>query len=188
MLNSWTAMSAPSERRPRAARSLLMFVQALEGMTLIVELRTDTVVRGRVEAVDNAMKCALLTLRCCVSAADAPCVSASPSLTRSVTPLRCAVARDTRRRVLNLTCVAQGVRTQLPSLFVRGRLVRYIHLPEALDPGRAIESHRKKLVDATLHYARKGAGARPPHAAGGAEAAAQHGGAHADAGDTQELT
>ena len=53
-------MSAPRERTPRAARSLLMFVQALEGMTLIVELRNDTVVRGRVETVDDNMKCALL--------------------------------------------------------------------------------------------------------------------------------
>ena len=92
--------------------------------------------------------------------------------------------------MLKLTCVVQGVRTQLPSLFVRGRLVRYIHLPEALDPGRAIESHRKKLVDAQLHYARKGAGARPRQAAGGTAGAAQHAGieegADADAGDTQE--
>ena len=50
-------MSAPRERTPRAARSLLMFVQGLEGLTLIVELRNDTIVRGRVEAVDDAMKC-----------------------------------------------------------------------------------------------------------------------------------
>ena len=47
-----------AQRTPRAARSLLMFVQALEGMTLIVELSNDTVVRGRVESVDDAMKCA----------------------------------------------------------------------------------------------------------------------------------
>ena len=67
--------------------------------------------------------------------------------------------------------------------------MRYIHLPEALDPGRAIESHRKMLVDAQLHYARKGvAGARPRQAAGGAEAAAQDGGADADAGDAAERT
>ena len=46
-----------AERTPRAARSLLMLVQALEGMSLIVELSNDTVVRGRVESVDDAMKC-----------------------------------------------------------------------------------------------------------------------------------
>ena len=61
MLHLSVAMSTPRERTPRAARSLLMFVQALEGMTLIVELRNDTVVRGRVETVDDNMKCALLT-------------------------------------------------------------------------------------------------------------------------------
>jgi len=52
--------SAASERTPRAAKSLLMLVQALEGLTLIVELRNDTVVRGRVEAVDEEMKCVAL--------------------------------------------------------------------------------------------------------------------------------
>ena len=70
--------------------------------------------------------------------------------------------------------VLQGVRTQLPSLFIRGRLVRFIHLPEALEPERAIEEHRKKLVDAELHYARKRAGAPPRRAAGGDEASTQH--------------
>jgi small nuclear ribonucleoprotein (snRNP)-like protein len=53
---------AEKQRTPRAARSLLMFVQALEGMSLIVELSNDTVVRGRIESVDDAMKCA--TVRC----------------------------------------------------------------------------------------------------------------------------
>ena len=42
----------------RGARSLLVFVQALEGRTLLVELRDDTLVRGRIETVDDAMKCA----------------------------------------------------------------------------------------------------------------------------------
>ena len=43
----------------RGARSLLVFVQALEGRTLLVELRDETLVRGRIEGVDDAMKCAL---------------------------------------------------------------------------------------------------------------------------------
>ena len=64
------------------------------------------------------------------------------------------------------------MRTQLPSLFIRGRLVRFIHLPESLDPGRAIEEHRKKLVDAELHYARKRAGGAAPRRAGGGDEAA----------------
>ena len=51
-----------AERTPRAARSLLMFVQALEGKSLIVELSNDTVVRGRIESVDDAMKCDLSRL------------------------------------------------------------------------------------------------------------------------------
>ena len=102
----------------------------------------------------------------------------------------CRCARYTRY-ALGLTCILQGVRTQLPSLFVRGRLVRYIHLPEALDPGRAIESHRKKLVDASLHYARKGAGARPRPAAGGTASTAHagaEGAADSNPDDTQDCS
>jgi hypothetical protein len=53
-----------AERTPRAARSLLMLVQALEGLSLIVELSNDTVVRGRVESVDDAMKCVAACRSC----------------------------------------------------------------------------------------------------------------------------
>ena len=80
-----------------------------------------------------------------------------------------------------LTQHVQGVRTQLPSLFIRGRLVRFIHLPEALDPERAIEEHRRKLVDAELHYVRKRAGGAS--AAGRGDAMAQKArGSEQDAG------
>ena len=134
---------------------------------------------------DTLVTRALLTRPACLSitVADAVCDTVEVSA-----PLRCARYASPRCCVLNVLCAPQGVRTQMPSLFVRSRLVRYIHLPETLDPGSAIESHRRKLVDAQLHYARKGTGALPRRAAGGTEAAAQHGGIEedADADDTEE--
>jgi hypothetical protein len=49
---------------------------------------------------------------------------------------------------------AQGRRYTLPSVFVRGRHIRMIHLPESLDPERVIEERRKALSDAALHAQR----------------------------------
>jgi small nuclear ribonucleoprotein (snRNP)-like protein len=43
---------------------LLVFVQALQGRTLIVELRSDLVVRGRIESVDEEMKCVAVLQAC----------------------------------------------------------------------------------------------------------------------------
>jgi hypothetical protein len=49
-------------RQGSAQRSLLMFVQALQGRTLIVELRSDLAVRGCIESIDDEMKCVGLLL------------------------------------------------------------------------------------------------------------------------------
>ena len=66
------------------------------------------------------------------------------------------------------------MRTQLPSVFIRGRLVRCVHLPESLDPAEAVEAHRRKLTDVALREAREHArGARNPP---GGRGAAQHAG------------
>ena len=170
-----------AERTPRAARSLLMLVQALEGMSLIVELSNDTVVRGRVESVDDAMKCdtpravapcdkplKLALPHRSITVADAVCDTVE--VRRAVAVAAPALLRGTPCHLAALTrCKLQGVRTQLPSVFIRGRLVRFIHLPAELDPEQAIEQHRRRLVDAELHYARKRAGGAPRGAA-----AAQH--------------
>jgi small nuclear ribonucleoprotein (snRNP)-like protein len=56
-------------RQGGAQKSLLLFVQALQGRTLIVELRSDLAVRGRIESVDEEMKCvALATCAACAVA------------------------------------------------------------------------------------------------------------------------
>ena len=68
------------------------------------------------------------------------------------------------------------MRTSLPSVFIRGRLVRCVHLPESLDPSEAVEAHRRRLTEVALREAREHArGARNPPGGGrasGAQAAA----------------
>jgi small nuclear ribonucleoprotein (snRNP)-like protein len=48
-------------------------------------------------------------------------------------------------------------------LHVRGRSVRYIHLPANLDPAAAVEAHRRKVAQALrAHAAEQGAAQRLP--------------------------
>ncbi len=77
----------------------------------------------------------------------------------------------------------QGRRTALPSVFIRGRLIRFIHLPDQLDPDQTVQAHRRRLAEATLADERRRARGRrnPP---GGGRAATHEEAADAEAGDT----
>ncbi|KAJ9531060.1 hypothetical protein QJQ45_000941 [Haematococcus lacustris] len=87
-----------AQRRPgREERSLACLIQALEGRRVVVELRSDIIIRGLLDEADEFLKC--------------------------------------------------GVKTSHEFLYVKGRNIRFVHLPKALDPGQAIEAQRKKLVD-----------------------------------------
>lgn len=166
--------------RTKAPCSLLVFVQALEGLTLLLELRNDTVVRGRVESVDDAMKCvrcarlqrdaitAALTPVCRAnsSASSAHMHAASSSPTPFVRRSRCAATHNSSQPHLMLVA-QQGRRSTLPSVFIRGRLIRFIHLPESLDPELTVQAHRRRLADAALSDERRRArGARNPPSGG----------------------
>ena len=48
-----------SRRVPPIERSLACFVQALEGLAVVVELHTDTIVRGTLESADEGMNLVL---------------------------------------------------------------------------------------------------------------------------------
>eukprot|EP00887_Chlorella_sp_A99_P002185 scaffold21.g2185.t1 len=93
---------------------LAVFIQALEGQRLVVELRRDTIVRGTLLAADDQLNLQL-------GAA-------------TVQPL-------------------QGPARQAEFLYVRGRSVRYVHLPPNLDPGSAIAAHRRRVADAVRRHA-----------------------------------
>ena len=101
-------------RRRHARRSLACFVSALEGSRVVVELRYDTVVRGRLVASDDHLNLQLEEA--------------------SIQPL-------------------QGARREASYLYVKGRHVRFIHLPGNLEPAAAIEQHRKRVAAAARQHA-----------------------------------
>ena len=103
----------PKERRkrPRAApKSLAAFVQALQGMPVLVETRYDMLIRGILDDADQGMN---LTLS-------------------GVTVER----------------MSNGHKQQdLPFLYLRARMVRYVHIPPQVNLKTAIEERRNKLRD-----------------------------------------
>lgn len=57
----------------------------------------------------------------------------------------------------------QGERREAVFLYVRGRHVRFIHLPGNLDPAAAIEQHRKRVATAVrAHAAQQAQAAQQP--------------------------
>ena len=111
-------------RRPQR-HTLAVFVQALEGSRVVVELRHDAIARGTLLSADDQLNLQL---------ADA-----------SLQPL-------------------QGPRREgLEYLHVRGRQVRFIHLPASLDPAAAVEQHRKRVAAAVrAHAAQQAQAAQQP--------------------------
>ncbi|KAL6764657.1 hypothetical protein V8C86DRAFT_2474206 [Haematococcus lacustris] len=98
-----------AQRRPgREERSLACLIQALEGRRVVVELRSDIIIRGLLDEADEFLN-----------------LSMTDATTQNVA----------------------GVKTSHEFLYVKGRNIRFVHLPKALDPGQAIEAQRKKLVD-----------------------------------------
>ena len=49
----------------------------------------------------------------------------------------------------------QGQRRECTFLYLRGRHVRFIHLPANLDPAAAIEQHRKRVAQAVRQHAQQ---------------------------------
>ena len=97
----WTSR----HQRQKAELTLLHFAKALTGMPVAVELRYDTIVKGKLEDVDASMN-------------------------------------------LTMTGVSmqhlQGTAQTLDFMYIKGRHIRYIHLPGSLDVTTAIENHRTR--------------------------------------------
>lgn len=49
----------------------------------------------------------------------------------------------------------EGGSRNYQSLYVKGRNVRYVHLPKTLDPAQAIEQHRQRLIQAKIRNAKE---------------------------------
>ena len=89
--------------------TLAAFIQALEGVKVVVELRRDTVVRGTLDSADEGLNLQLSNAT--VKTAD-------------------------------------GAQRSAATLQVRGRSVRFIHLPGNVEPAAAVEAHRRKAAQA----------------------------------------
>ena len=56
------------------------------------------------------------------------------------------------------SAAAQGEKQTMDFLYLRGRTVRYIHLPGTLNPAAAIEAHRRAAAEALATHRRHGQG------------------------------
>ena len=105
--------------KDRTSRTLACFVQALEGLQVLIELRYDTLIRGVLDQVDEHMNLTLSNV---------------------------VVER-----------MSDGVKHEVPFMHVRGRVVRYVHVPSSVRPHTAIEDHRKRISEARQLHAREAA-------------------------------
>ena len=64
----------------------------------------------------------------------------------------------------------QGATRSMDATFIRGRHVRFIHLPPSLDPAAAVAAHRRRVAQAVREHAvlaaAQGGGAARPHRKG----------------------
>lgn len=95
--------------RRNSRSTLTVFIQALEGSRIVVELRRDTIVRGMLVSADTELN---------------------------------LILRDASVKALD------GSQRAMDELHVRGRTVRFIHLPGNLDPATAVAAHRRRVAQA----------------------------------------
>ncbi len=50
--------------------------------------------------------------------------------------------------------LAQGAKREMPYVYIKGRHVRFIHLPGSLEPAAAVEAHRKRVAAAVKEHER----------------------------------
>ena len=97
---------------PRNEKSLVCFIQALVGTTVVIECRDDVAIRGQLEHCDDEMHCTLTSAI-------------------RVTP--------------------DGEKTRLDRVFVRARMIRYVHFAPSIDPAAHMEQKRLDWFEAARH-------------------------------------
>jgi len=102
----------------RNEKSLVCFIQALVGTTVVIECRDDIAIRGQLEFCDDDMHCTLVNAI-------------------RVTP--------------------EGQKTTLERIFIRARMIRYVHFAPSIDPSALIEEKRREGFEGARHYAREAA-------------------------------
>lgn len=53
--------------------------------------------------------------------------------------------------------MSDGSKQEMPFMHVRGRVIRYVHVPSDIKPHTAIEDHRKRVAEARQIHARQAA-------------------------------
>ena len=103
---------------PRNEKSLVCFIQALVGTTVVIECRDDVAVRGQLEFCDDDMHCTLTSA-----------IRVTPG----------------------------GEKTKLDRIFIRARMIRYVHFAPSIDPSALIETKRQEWFEGSRHYAKAAA-------------------------------
>ncbi|GLI59294.1 hypothetical protein VaNZ11_001147 [Volvox africanus] len=101
---------------PREETTLVCLIKSLVERKVVVELRNDILLRGRLDDVDDFLNMSL--------------------------------SEVTFQTV-------EGHKTEYESMYVKGRNVRFVHLPRSLDPAKAIDSYRHKVIRTKLEAARE---------------------------------
>jgi small nuclear ribonucleoprotein (snRNP)-like protein len=106
------------QQAPFRERSLLCFVQALQGMKVVIEMRNDVAVKGTLADVDDKMNLVI-------------------------------------DNAVRLT--PEGEKQKLETIYVRARVIRYVHFPPAVDPSKLIEKKRLEAYEAARFYQKQAA-------------------------------
>uniref|UniRef100_A0A388K9E8 LSM domain-containing protein n=1 Tax=Chara braunii TaxID=69332 RepID=A0A388K9E8_CHABU len=154
-------------RPPRSERTLVCVIQSLVGMEVVVELRNDLTIRGNLDECDDYMKLEEDIKEDEVEAAiaDLPRLKA-PGLD----DMSMELYKDFRKFFVVLLTAAYNealkcgsfllgfadAYRKLPFLFVRGCMIRFIHIPDSVDVKKAVQQRRDKRNRAEIMYLGRG--------------------------------
>ena len=134
----------PRKRRP-STRTLLPFLRACVGCPVVVELTNDDVMRGTLESVDDGMNLVLVG-----GGGNSDGVRWTR---RGTSEPRAVLGRDAATEPT--TSTSDATPFFAPSLHVRGRRVRFVHLPPSVDPGTVVDAARERAAAARAAYRRE---------------------------------
>lgn len=106
----------PRKRTP----TLAVYLQALEGSKVVVELRKDTIVKGTLTSCDEQLNLIVEQATC--------------------KPL-------------------QGKPRNMDMMYIRGRFLRYVHVPANLEPAAAVDEHKQRVAKMVKQHQMQQAGA-----------------------------
>ena len=135
-----------SKRRP-STRTLLPFLRACVGSPVVVELTNDDVMRGTLESVDDGMNLVL-------SGAGSSEGGGGVRWTRKGTSEPRAVlgGEEASSTSTSSTPIPPFF---APSLHVRGRRIRFVHLPPSIDPATVVDDAGRAAAAARAAYRRE---------------------------------